>query len=45
MCVIENQIINANSTKNIYLNNIVDGVYYSHITINNKVKVSPFIKY
>ena len=25
---------------NIYLNNIADGVYYSHITINNKVKVS-----
>lgn len=45
MCVIENQIINANSTQNIYLNNVADGVYYSHISINNKVKVLPFIKY
>jgi hypothetical protein len=45
MCVIENQIINANSTQNIYLNNVADGVYYSHIAINNKVKVLPFVKY
>ncbi|MDD2593728.1 MAG: T9SS type A sorting domain-containing protein, partial [Bacteroidales bacterium] len=46
MRIVENEIIEANSVKNIYLSNIANGIYYSHITVRDgSIKIIPFVKY